>query len=192
MSATRYRDRCSLHPSTDRHYQQIAKRIIELCLRELFHFRLMQTDPNWTNFLWNSASQQVCVLISVFPLRLTVARSPWLILAPHVNIPRNSWMTGCTFFKLRRARIAMHVLSGVSSWVTSRARKTRFVQGSFDYDHRFSCLVIDYVECSRGFCDSHRNTLQPLDAATISVWTGFPLVRNDKPDPCTYSSHASA
>ncbi|KAF8438534.1 ABC1 family-domain-containing protein [Boletus edulis BED1] len=37
----------------------IAKRIIELCLRELFQFRLMQTDPNWTNFLWNSATQQV-------------------------------------------------------------------------------------------------------------------------------------
>ncbi|KAF8130256.1 ABC1 family-domain-containing protein [Boletus edulis] len=41
---------------------EIAKRIIELCLRELFQFRLMQTDPNWTNFLWNSATQQVSLV----------------------------------------------------------------------------------------------------------------------------------
>ncbi|KAI9453811.1 ABC1-domain-containing protein [Boletus coccyginus] len=41
---------------------EIAKRIIELCLRELFRFRLMQTDPNWTNFLWNSTTQQVSLV----------------------------------------------------------------------------------------------------------------------------------
>ncbi|KAF8556784.1 ABC1-domain-containing protein [Imleria badia] len=41
---------------------EIAKRIIELCLRELFQFRLMQTDPNWTNFLWNPATQQVSLV----------------------------------------------------------------------------------------------------------------------------------
>jgi len=41
---------------------EIAKRVIELCLRELFQFRLMQTDPNWTNFLWNSATQQVSLV----------------------------------------------------------------------------------------------------------------------------------
>ncbi|KAF8438520.1 ABC1 family-domain-containing protein [Boletus edulis BED1] len=27
-----------------------------------FQFRLMQTDPNWTNFLWNSATQQVSLV----------------------------------------------------------------------------------------------------------------------------------
>ncbi|KAH6904388.1 atypical/ABC1/ABC1-A protein kinase [Coprinopsis sp. MPI-PUGE-AT-0042] len=32
----------------------IAERVIELCLKELFEFRTMQTDPNWTNFLWNN------------------------------------------------------------------------------------------------------------------------------------------
>ncbi|KIK95697.1 hypothetical protein PAXRUDRAFT_826752 [Paxillus rubicundulus Ve08.2h10] len=41
---------------------KIAARIIELCLRELFHFRLMQTDPNWTNFLWNSSVGQVSLV----------------------------------------------------------------------------------------------------------------------------------
>ncbi|GBE87014.1 Protein ABC1 homolog, mitochondrial [Sparassis crispa] len=37
----------------------IAEGIIELCLRELFDFRLMQTDPNWTNFLWNGYTRQI-------------------------------------------------------------------------------------------------------------------------------------
>lgn len=38
---------------------KIAARIIELCLRELFVFREMQTDPNWSNFLWNATTRQV-------------------------------------------------------------------------------------------------------------------------------------
>ncbi|KAF9449152.1 ABC1-domain-containing protein [Macrolepiota fuliginosa MF-IS2] len=37
----------------------IAARIIELCLKELFEFRAMQTDPNWTNFLWNPKTRQI-------------------------------------------------------------------------------------------------------------------------------------
>ncbi|EPQ56068.1 hypothetical protein GLOTRDRAFT_41127, partial [Gloeophyllum trabeum ATCC 11539] len=37
----------------------IASRIIDLCLMELFSFRAMQTDPNWTNFLWNARTRQV-------------------------------------------------------------------------------------------------------------------------------------
>ncbi|KAJ7634452.1 ABC1-domain-containing protein [Roridomyces roridus] len=38
---------------------EIAARIIELCLRELFSFRLMQTDPNFSNFLWNPRTRTV-------------------------------------------------------------------------------------------------------------------------------------
>ncbi|KAJ8586295.1 hypothetical protein M405DRAFT_935492 [Rhizopogon salebrosus TDB-379] len=41
---------------------EIVSRIIELCLRELFQFRLMQTDSNFTNFLWNSRSQQLSLV----------------------------------------------------------------------------------------------------------------------------------
>ncbi|KAG2034193.1 ABC1 family-domain-containing protein [Suillus americanus] len=41
---------------------EIASRIIELCLRELFQFRLMQTDPNFTNFLWNLKAQQLSLV----------------------------------------------------------------------------------------------------------------------------------
>lgn len=34
----------------------IARRILELTIRELFDWRFMQTDPNWSNFLYNAAS----------------------------------------------------------------------------------------------------------------------------------------
>jgi aarF domain-containing kinase len=43
----------------------IAARIIELCLKELFEFRTMQTDPNWTNFLWNARTRQVSSQINL-------------------------------------------------------------------------------------------------------------------------------
>lgn len=32
---------------------------MRLCLRELFEFRIMQTDPNWSNFLFNARTRQV-------------------------------------------------------------------------------------------------------------------------------------
>lgn len=37
----------------------IARSILELSLRELFSFRLMQTDPNWTNFLYNERTGKI-------------------------------------------------------------------------------------------------------------------------------------
>jgi len=44
-------------PQGDRN--EIAARVIDLCLRELFVFREMQTDPNWSNFLWNPKTRLV-------------------------------------------------------------------------------------------------------------------------------------
>ncbi|KAF9533987.1 hypothetical protein CPB83DRAFT_782649 [Crepidotus variabilis] len=37
----------------------IASLIIELCLLELFKFHTMQTDPNFSNFLWNVSTRQL-------------------------------------------------------------------------------------------------------------------------------------
>lgn len=37
----------------------IASRVLELCLRELFELRMMQTDPNWSNFLWNEKERRL-------------------------------------------------------------------------------------------------------------------------------------
>ncbi|KAK7050998.1 hypothetical protein VNI00_005110 [Paramarasmius palmivorus] len=37
----------------------IASSILLLCLKELFEFRTMQTDPNYTNFLYNKHTRQI-------------------------------------------------------------------------------------------------------------------------------------
>lgn len=41
----------------------IAHNIMQLCLREMFLFRCMQTDPNWANFFYNPATQQVIQIL---------------------------------------------------------------------------------------------------------------------------------
>ncbi|KAE8269334.1 hypothetical protein A4X09_0g2987, partial [Tilletia walkeri] len=41
---------------------QIATSILRLCLQELFQFRLMQTDPNWSNFLLNERTDTLELL----------------------------------------------------------------------------------------------------------------------------------
>ena len=37
----------------------IGERLLVLCLKELFEFRFMQTDPNWSNFLYNVDNDMV-------------------------------------------------------------------------------------------------------------------------------------
>lgn len=50
---------------------QICEQILTLCLRELFEFRYMQTDPNWSNFYFDPQTHKVSP-------PLTAARSPSL------------------------------------------------------------------------------------------------------------------
>lgn len=40
----------------------VGTQILRLCLRELMEWRFMQTDPNWTNFLYNKSSQKLELL----------------------------------------------------------------------------------------------------------------------------------
>ncbi|KAJ8737939.1 hypothetical protein PYW08_000534 [Mythimna loreyi] len=40
----------------------IAQKIMQLCLREMFVLRCMQTDPNWANFFYNPTTKQVILL----------------------------------------------------------------------------------------------------------------------------------
>uniref|UniRef100_A0A8C7HPR7 Coenzyme Q8B n=1 Tax=Oncorhynchus kisutch TaxID=8019 RepID=A0A8C7HPR7_ONCKI len=40
---------------------QICFNILQLCLRELFEFRFMQTDPNWANFFYNAEQNKFSV-----------------------------------------------------------------------------------------------------------------------------------
>ncbi|XP_013778252.1 atypical kinase COQ8B, mitochondrial-like isoform X2 [Limulus polyphemus] len=41
---------------------KISKWLLKLCLMELFVFRFMQTDPNWSNFFYNSENDQIALL----------------------------------------------------------------------------------------------------------------------------------
>ncbi|KZC11761.1 PREDICTED: aarF domain-containing protein kinase 4 [Dufourea novaeangliae] len=53
-------DKCtSLDLETREH---ICKLIMRLCLKELFVFRYMQTDPNWSNFFYNVNTRQLVLL----------------------------------------------------------------------------------------------------------------------------------
>ncbi|KAL2263003.1 hypothetical protein VTK26DRAFT_8595 [Humicola hyalothermophila] len=40
----------------------IGTQILRLCLREITEFRFMQTDPNWTNFLFNASTNRLELL----------------------------------------------------------------------------------------------------------------------------------
>ncbi|KAM9840086.1 atypical kinase COQ8A, mitochondrial [Aulostomus maculatus] len=41
---------------------EICENILLLCLRELFEFRYMQTDPNWSNFFYDPQTHRVALL----------------------------------------------------------------------------------------------------------------------------------
>uniref|UniRef100_A0A671NTX7 Atypical kinase COQ8A, mitochondrial n=1 Tax=Sinocyclocheilus anshuiensis TaxID=1608454 RepID=A0A671NTX7_9TELE len=43
-------------------FAQICENILSLCLRELFEFRYMQTDPNWSNFFYDPQTHRVALL----------------------------------------------------------------------------------------------------------------------------------
>lgn len=40
----------------------LGTKLLELCLKELFDFKLMQTDPNWSNFFYNPATEKIVLL----------------------------------------------------------------------------------------------------------------------------------
>ena len=71
---------------------QISLRILGLCLRELFQFRLMQTDPNWSNFYYNEDNNKVvggpCLLHPSLQW-VVVVKSVWCLLwlVPAVPVP---------------------------------------------------------------------------------------------------------
>ncbi|CAG2180475.1 unnamed protein product, partial [Oppiella nova] len=41
---------------------RIAKQLLNLCLREIFEFQFMQTDPNWSNFYYDIDSDVISLL----------------------------------------------------------------------------------------------------------------------------------
>lgn len=41
---------------------EVARRLLKLTLREVFEFRFMQTDPNWSNFLYDPEQDRIVLL----------------------------------------------------------------------------------------------------------------------------------
>ena len=95
-------------------HAKIAARVIDLCLRELFVFREMQTDPNWSNFLWNAKTRQVG---SPFPNLVTKqdahnasrVRSNWSTLGRRVATALRSWTIGSVYFWPRHSKTGTNV-----------------------------------------------------------------------------------
>lgn len=53
-------DRCFEMSYEDRH--NVGDLVMKLCLRELFEFRCMQTDPNWSNFLYDQNTKKLMLI----------------------------------------------------------------------------------------------------------------------------------
>uniref|UniRef100_A0A0A9WTR4 Chaperone activity of bc1 complex-like, mitochondrial n=1 Tax=Lygus hesperus TaxID=30085 RepID=A0A0A9WTR4_LYGHE len=53
-------DKATEHDLETRNH--ICMLIMHLCLKELFEFRVMQTDPNWSNFFYNKETKQLILL----------------------------------------------------------------------------------------------------------------------------------
>lgn len=51
-----------IHNFTQDQRNWIGTNILRLCLREITEFKFMQTDPNWTNFLYNRDSKKLELL----------------------------------------------------------------------------------------------------------------------------------
>jgi aarF domain-containing kinase len=51
-----------IHDFTQEQKDWIGTQILRLCLREITEFKYMQTDPNWTNFLFNAETQKLELL----------------------------------------------------------------------------------------------------------------------------------
>ncbi|XP_058062721.1 atypical kinase COQ8B, mitochondrial [Anopheles bellator] len=53
-------DRC--FDLSQEHRDHIAYCVMKLCLNELFTFRCMQTDPNWSNFLYDESTKRLMLI----------------------------------------------------------------------------------------------------------------------------------
>ncbi|RWS00571.1 aarF domain-containing protein kinase 4-like protein, partial [Dinothrombium tinctorium] len=56
-------DKLNSVPDIDQNIRNdVALRLMKLCMREVFEFRCMQTDPNWSNFFYNPETGVISLL----------------------------------------------------------------------------------------------------------------------------------
>jgi predicted unusual protein kinase regulating ubiquinone biosynthesis (AarF/ABC1/UbiB family) len=63
--------------------------LIELCLRELFEFRLMQTDPNFANYRWRPETGQIVLLDFGATREITAAVAEGHMRLLHAGVARD-------------------------------------------------------------------------------------------------------
>ncbi|XP_065832907.1 atypical kinase COQ8B, mitochondrial-like isoform X2 [Oscarella lobularis] len=51
---------------------ELAYQLLNLCLREVFEFKFMQTDPNWSNFFYNAETRKILGLVASIPVHLLI------------------------------------------------------------------------------------------------------------------------
>jgi hypothetical protein len=68
--------------------------VLRLCLLELFQYRLMQTDPNWANFLWNDKTQKVRRAVAISGILLIPRSYNLSTLARRESTLSSSWTSG--------------------------------------------------------------------------------------------------
>lgn len=112
----------------------IGGQVLRLCFREVREFRFMQTDPNWTNFLWNKEDRKVTPSLprsqpftdNAFP----DCRLNYLTLAPPANMtPPSSTSTvpsspppPATISPLSRSSLRASAISQASSQIPCSKR----------------------------------------------------------------------
>lgn len=87
----------------------IGTQILRLCLRELKDFKYMQTDPNWTNFLYNPKTKKVFLHFSML-----IGSSSYLTLEHQEAFLKTLSTTTSQFSKLQQISIASNVASSHS------------------------------------------------------------------------------
>lgn len=66
--------------------RQICEQILRLCLRELFEFRYMQTDPNWSNFFFDPQAHKVSFVSVTLSVRDYFVRPPFFFSLQSVSV----------------------------------------------------------------------------------------------------------
>lgn len=139
----------------------------------------MQTDPNFTNFLWDSRAQQVCLMLTLLIFYFLSCldkladhhRScPWSILAQRASTRKNSWTAGCAFFKLLHLRTVSHAQNGVRNLDISLERRMKCYL-PFTVPRMYSQnMFTGHAQCARQLHGPPSYPLQTHDLAALRIW----------------------
>lgn len=121
---------------------KICHNILVLCLRELFEFRYMQTDPNWSNFFYDPQLHKVSSGSIPSACTRAACTSSWLFPTPKVLcVPERVWVSSDDGLSL-------------SGWCCNTKRFVCFQVALLDFgatrgfDEKFTDVYIEVRTCS--------------------------------------------